>query len=309
MYYPILRGKQFELLALRDLAPHIHPHFVRPILEPVRDNYSALAKTIELLNEHDIQPIVIINPSLGNFVDLKATVSIAEDLTSSYSKPIRFLPCITTKGLDAEKVKALSDSFAQFSIFIEEDYESELFPVLEKALVVITTTRYRKAFHNLNSVVLIEDGFSKQSRNSDYPDRSFFSELHTEYSSTKNVTGFGDYTITGSHYLESGGPAYVVAIHLPYIDSQKEDAMYVRHFRSYDDRSPTQPGEKFGDALRKLVQFTNENPNLVFNTLAIKAFRRLHKEDHFPGLGSVKKLSISHHIETTAMYLSSESNE
>lgn len=39
-------------------------------------------------------------------------------------------------------------------------------------------------------------------------------------------------------------------------------------------------------------------------TGAIKEFRELYAQSHFPGLGYVKKLSMKHHIETLAHYFS-----
>jgi len=40
----------------------------------------------------------------------------------------------------------------------------------------------------------------------------------------------------------------------------------------------------------------------VLETAAVKEFRDLYKRKHFPGLGYIKKLSMSHHIETLATY-------
>ncbi|EHR6735441.1 sce7725 family protein [Vibrio parahaemolyticus] len=85
-------------------------------------------------------------------------------------------------------------------------------------------------------------------------------------------------------------------------DPDEFNAMYVKHFKSYDDKSPTRPGDKFGDALDKLIDFTNDNPDLFNDTIGLDGFRRLKSEDYFPGLGQIKKLSIQHHIETLSKY-------
>ena len=45
----------------------------------------------------------------------------------------------------------------------------------------------------------------------------------------------------------------------------------------------------------------------VLETSAVKEFRMLHKQGHFPGLGYVKKLSMNHHIETLADYFKTRS--
>lgn len=67
MYFPFIRGKQFELNALRELAPLLNNKIYKPIIEPVRKNLLPLVRTIKELNENNIIPIIIINPNLGDF--------------------------------------------------------------------------------------------------------------------------------------------------------------------------------------------------------------------------------------------------
>ena len=61
MYYPILRGKLNELLALRELAQLELQKFI-PVIEPVKNDIKALVKTIQTLNSNAIEPYIIINP-------------------------------------------------------------------------------------------------------------------------------------------------------------------------------------------------------------------------------------------------------
>ncbi len=304
MYYPILRGKQYELIAIRELAPKLKAEYFRPIIEPVREKFSALSKTIKHLNDNAITPIVIINPSLGDFKDKATDFNITQELDDSIEEKITYLPCISTKNISLDEIKKFING-DEYSIFVEEGLNKELLPVLNNAEIVISNQYHRAAFNNVKEVVIIDDNFKKAVRNSDYPDKSFYSETHTDYK-RKNITGFGNYTITGSEYTETGGPAYVVTVHLSYIEPDEFDAMYLKHFKSYDDESPTQPGKKFGDALDSLIKFNDSHPQLLEETLGLKGFIDLHSRDHFPGLGQVKKLSILHHIETTCLYLEKE---
>ena len=50
MYYPYLRGRQFELLALRDFAESLQGSAsqVFPIIEPVRENKNSLKRRLQL---------------------------------------------------------------------------------------------------------------------------------------------------------------------------------------------------------------------------------------------------------------------
>jgi hypothetical protein len=59
MYYPILRGKQFELAALREMTEVLRNDLVRPIIEPVRTDHAVLIRTVTALNDVGITPIVM----------------------------------------------------------------------------------------------------------------------------------------------------------------------------------------------------------------------------------------------------------
>ena len=160
---------------------------------------------------------------------------------------------------------------------------------------------YRKHFNN-SIRVLIRDGFKKRSANRLHPDIELFSDLHATYVD-EGMNGFGDFLIVGDDYSESGGPAYSVAIHLTFIDSDKDEAMYVHHFKSIRFDTPTDPAGKFAEALEKLVAEVDRPGSFIVPTSATNEFGVLHLAGHFPGLGYVKKLSMKHHIETLAHYL------
>jgi hypothetical protein len=116
------------------------------------------------------------------------------------------------------------------------------------------------------------------------------------------MDGFGDFLIVGDEFSESGGPAYAIAIHLTFIDNDKEDEMWIHHFLSERQDTPKDPAGKFAEALARMVKVLNKPNSKILETQAVKEFRKLHKEGHFPGLGHVKKLSMNHHIDTLAHY-------
>ena len=94
-----------------------------------------------------------------------------------------------------------------------------------------------------------------------------------------------------------------MAIHLTFIDPEKDDVMYIYHFVSDTRDTPTDPAGKFAQALKKLIDKLESGKSKLHETSAIQEFRELHAKGHFPGLGYVKKLSMKHHIETLAHYL------
>jgi hypothetical protein len=159
---------------------------------------------------------------------------------------------------------------------------------------------YRKHFDQSRRI-LVKDGFKRQ-RNADYPLIEEFSDLHVTYCD-RGMDGFGDFLMVGDVYSEGGGPAYAVAIHLTFIDKDKDNVMYIYHFVSETKHTPTDPAGKFGQALTKLIEKLDTGNSKLLKTNAIEEFRDLHAKGHFPGLGYVKKLSMKHHIETLADYV------
>ena len=158
---------------------------------------------------------------------------------------------------------------------------------------------YRKHFTGRDRI-LLRDGFERR-RNADHPTIEEFSDLHVTFGE-EGMDGFGDFLIVGDDYSEGGGPAYAVAIHLTFIDPDKDDAMFIYHFVSRRKDTPTDPAGKFAEALEKMITKLNEKGCKIQETSAVHEFRDLHAKKHFPGLGYVKKLSMKHHIETLADY-------
>ncbi|MGE8179041.1 sce7725 family protein [Pseudomonas fluorescens] len=301
MYFPILKGKQNELIALRELSANISAQYIRPVIEPVRENISPLKRTIQQLAENEIVPLVVINPSLGDYAG-------GEDLISSLLEEEEgaYLPCVKIKNPQDVAAINLFQSFdGRAAAYLESSVDRALVNIVNQSMyTLVNQTRVSSAaFAELRNKVVYGDCFKKEVKNSDYAEESLFSGMHTEYRRLDNVVGFGDFTILSEDYSESGGPAYVVAVHLSYINRDEYDAMHVRHFSSYDDRTPTNPGGKFMDALNKLVQYVRANPGKFTETTGLGEFFNLHGSRHYPGLGHVKKISIKHHIETTCSYI------
>ena len=67
MYFPYLRGRQNELLCLRELleADRLYSSII-PIIEPVRCS-STFFTTIKKFTEADRKIIIIMNPKVGKF--------------------------------------------------------------------------------------------------------------------------------------------------------------------------------------------------------------------------------------------------
>lgn len=310
MYHPYFRGKQFELITIREMAELLAKKRFVPVIEPVRESLGGLKKTLSAICAAGGRAIVIVNPYHGDHQEdgasitsllqegfigvdnISAGILLRSDMTveqamACYGEHADHRPVLVHAGFTAPKALAaeLEDGMPSLTNVFVEDHAKLL---------------YRKHFDQSRRI-LVRDGFKRQ-RNADYPEMEEFSDLHVTYDDL-GMAGFGDFLMVGDAYSEGGGPAYAVAIHLTFIDPDKDDVMYIYHFVSDTKDTPTDPAGKFAQALAKLIAKLNSGTSHILETKAINEFRELHAKGHFPGLGYVKKLSMKHHIETLANYL------
>lgn len=300
MYYPILRGKLNELLALRELANLSVDKKFCPVIEPVRNSLAPLFRTIKELNDKEIVPLIFMNPTVGDLV------GCSQDIISEFEKEeeLRYIPIFAVSdGVD--DISSLISKFKEYALFLVDGLNTSIIEESSKATLTFTSsTTAPNLIKRLSNVVLYDDFFKKQKRNADYPIESPFSSLHTYYNDFGNITGFGDYTILSEEYSESGGPAYVVTIHITYINSEKFNEAFIRHYSSdYESNTPANPGKKFIEALGKFITEKRSGKINFLDTSASQDFEKIYDAQHFPGLGQVKKISIMHHIETINDYL------
>ena len=149
----------------------------------------------------------------------------------------------------------------------------------------------------------MEDRFLSEARNADYAkvdDQTFSNDFFYYYDD--NFEGFSDFSIVGNEYNESGFAPFAVAIHIVY-KGKEDDELRIHHFVSDSNEDINNPQKKFYQALCKLVNFPSLKED-VNSTYAIEEFRRIYENETYPGLGTIKKLSIMHHIELVSKLLS-----
>jgi len=311
MYFPYLRGKQFELLAVRETARTLSDASFVPIIEPVKSSFASLSRALDAIVDAGGRAAVVANPRYGALSADSAEVM--EFLGARYAggESIRPALLLGAAATDDEIRGALVDLLPSSPVLIHDGYANAdlILNVLGDELELTTnvfnygktSTLYRRHFAGAERV-LLRDGF-EQRRNADYDPVDYFSDLHITYEE-QNVDGFGDFLIVGDNFSEGGGPAYAVAIHLTFVDYERDGAMYVYHFVSDTNDTPTDPAGKFRQALEKLMATLDSGNSKLFESTGITEFRRLYADAHFPGLGVVKKLSMVHHIETLAAFAS-----
>lgn len=87
MYFPYLRGKQFELIALRELSTLMSSKSekISPIIEPVKGS-STLKSTLKELVAKNINFNFILNPRVGSFVNyFDALLEILKENINGYT--------------------------------------------------------------------------------------------------------------------------------------------------------------------------------------------------------------------------------
>lgn len=308
MYYPFLRARQFELIALRELAIEgATQGIITPILEPVKESHNNLNLAYKVFLEKKQDAFIIVNPIVGEFSgDNKHYLEYLNNLDESVFKPAfhyrnnsNFInESITQYGLtncmlicqndlreDDVNFQKLAESKAISFINIED-------PGRNRAL-----NRYISSLNK--TYIRLDDLFEKQARNSDFLDmrEHRFSEEHLHYQ-REGYQGFSDYTVLPSEYIDGGSTPRAVVIHLTYLNGHNQ--IWIRHFTSDTNDSIANVQGKFAEAATKAVRYCRENS---LTNSAINELETYFDEEHYPGLGTVKKLSIKNHLLVLSSYL------
>lgn len=309
MYYPYFRGKQYELVLIKEQAQLLADNKMIPIIEPVKLNLNPLERALVSLHEADANYILIANPANGDFINNSTPLF---EFIQSLDKENITVGLIVKEGSSLSEFERLIDMYSDFPIaIIHQGFTKgkELSDLIKSKshyniplniFVSLESNKlYQKHFKNIGERIWIRDAFNKR-KNANYPENEHFSELHLTYED-EGMDGFGDFLTVGDDYSESGGPAWAVAIHMTYCNSEQD--MYIKHYVSDRQDDNKDAGGKFLEALNYLV--ADENKNKFFNTKASEEYLELHKKQLFRGLGYAKKLSMQNHLEIIAQFLES----
>lgn len=312
MYFPYLRGRQFELIGLRELIEmNLINDLIVPIIEPVKLS-STLINTIDTYIKRKHYLCVVRNPLVGSF---SKSMRNAKKDTRDYKCKEAFNSLFINKYI-IKSINVSEHLIEQVDNWLQQGYKPNEWMVVNsnRALLTLyeqvfnkTAPKYtlipdKNAFRRkvLGNQVLLEDKFEKQARNKDYEKLTDepFSEDHLDYKED-NYVGFSDYSIVGNEYIEAGFAPMAVVIHIVYF--RNDSSLWVKHFVSDSNEDLSDPAGKFYEAVTKLYEWYQKNP--IELTYGLKTFLDHYKNQTYPGLGSVKKLSIMHHLELMNKYL------
>lgn len=297
-YFPFLRGKQNELLAVSRLVARIvQSGRIIPIIEPVNDN-ATTQNSIRQFLEQSMSFLFISNPihgattntagqllqglmgsSAGNsvipalYIDQATPRQAIETFKRTYASKFRL--ALIYRGEPQTKIK-------------EDEFEHHVF----------MPNRVRRQYRNAISPrrrVIIDDPFYRRSRNAEYPNHpEVFTDMNTPGGNREKVD-FGDFSIVGDYFADGGGPAHAVALHHIHFRSNSSFSLDLTHFVS--DRTTLtvdRPGktlEAIGHLVKALRGLT---PN---DTEACREYREIRRSGSARSLGYMKRLAIQHHLE------------
>lgn len=310
MYFPYLRGRQFELLALRELleAGRISDRII-PIIEPIKPS-ATLLKTIKTFVDRNREIAVVFNPAVGDFdnklTEMKRENSkVANELSEILETNDKLIKSYIMNKRIVKDLRGRDDLDRCLIINQERDCLDYFLDVFDSVLPRFALIPDERGFKRIipDMKVLFEDNFKKKSRNIDYINNldEFFSDSHKFYKK-EDFVGFSDYSVVGEEFNESGFAPVAVAIHIVYFNAKEE--LRIHHFVSDSNEGIEDPGGKFGEALEKLVSWCTEND--IQETLGLEGFYDCYRSGKYPGLGTVKKYSIMHHIELVSDFLGGE---
>ena len=309
MYYPLLRARQFELIALRELAIEgITQGYIMPILEPVKESQNNLNLACRVFQQQNQRAYLLVNPEVGdlsgdndNFLEYiigqeesilipafhyQNNANYIRQSINDYNLTDCMIICKNDVSVDDRDFTNLVQQEEVRSVNVED-------PGRNRAL-----DRFLRGLNK--NYIRLDNFFEKQLRNSDFLNiqEHRFSEEHLYYSD-EGFIGFSDYTILPSEYSDGGSTPRAVVIHLTFLNDQNQ--IRIRHFTSDSNDSIANVQGKFAEVALKAVTYCREN-NLT-NT-AIQELENYFDEEHYPGLGIVKKISIKNHILIVQEYLS-----
>lgn len=302
MYYPYLRGKQFELLALREFVDlYSNNCNIFPVIEPVKTSFNSMKIALNKFIKENIFFAVVLNPQIGDLV--RRTNLILEELQNELSDRDRWMPTfivnnkptfiqrLITNG-DFQRVMLICSE----SVNIDDPEFIDLIklPSVSKVLISGDNRSLKRKLDSLGKeIIRFDDQFKAQKKNADYIDvlEERFTEEHCYYLKD-GFQGFSDYTVLSSDYSDGGRLPYAVAIHLTY--QKNADEIWVRHFVSDTNDDNTNIQKKFGEAAKKAVEFFGE---IGYSNEAINELAKYFEHAQYPGLGVLKKISIKSHIE------------
>lgn len=289
MYIPYFRGKQFDLLALKEsVTDGLLAKGTVPLIEPVRDS-AHLRKTLEAFIENKQEILVIDNPEVGQVQRGVTKIHEIKDLFESpYVTPVYLL------NHSFNPAWIIQEDFIFLSKSYLKDILADVSGYRPRCHIITDSARLRKAVRD--NRVLLTDPFTRLNHGADYLELEdeFYSD-DSKYFLEDDYIGYSNYGIDGEAYYDKGFPSRSILLHILYLDRYK--SVRIKHFVSDSNDSAANPAGKFFEALKKLMEWHSRYEKEVPLTKGLKELLSYHERGIYPGTGIIKKLSVMHQLE------------
>ena len=310
MYLPFLRGKLYELKAIKEYIDEgygkEYGRHIMPIIEPVKKDIRPLMSCIEAMEEVGMPFAIVLNSRTGDYQ--RASFDIPLFLSYEKMRGV-WTPAFEVNGnANVETILSLIreyrfvDVMLVFFSIVDLEDERIIELVNDKAVKYIAAMNLTQRPPDIaeligtgKEIITIEDCFQEKSPNNAYRDAldEFFSDTFSYYKSLFGLFGFSDFTALGRNYRERGALPQVVAIHMTYRKSDKK--INVHHFLSDSRNGANDIRSEFREANAKIPPFYEDKPStLAVDQIIAKGY---------PGLGAIKKYSIKNHFELMSRIL------
>ena len=287
MYYPYFRGKQFDLLALRQLseAGKLSP-VIQPVIEPVKDN-PALGKLLLQFNNVNQPYFLIDNPQAGDFLTLAGQEKLQQ-----------------LNGLKTHIITEPVKSVTEYPLLIAQSaavLQDADFPTFE--IPTIAPLEFRLLQHVKGPKIVLEDNFLRLRASSyrEIPDE-VFTLSHLTYQK-RGFVGFSDFSIDSRLYYEQNYPTKEIVLHLVYFAEQEQ--LRIHHFVSPAEELPD-----FATRFMAVMAEVSQFPAFLSNdTLGLEILKQSYAKGKFPGMGVLRKACVMHHLELMSRFFEKKTKE
>ncbi|MFT8338827.1 sce7725 family protein [Schleiferilactobacillus harbinensis] len=280
-YWPLLRGRQFDLLALQLLTQeNLLTDRIVPIIEPIRDA-AVLPRLLKLRNRAGLPTVVIQNPSVGTYgldnqkrYPLTAALANPQVLQGWWWRPELAVPPNQMLLLDDPQLLPPADIIRQ-----------------ARYLVVPSDPRILHAVQHPRRIFL-HDPWPRVWRTQEfgqYADTPLLAEQH--WAAAHGFVGISDYSLSGAPYFDKGWAQGTIALHIAYF---RDGGVWLHHFLPPAASGPQ--AVQFQRLQAELRRWLASHRHSILWDAPLRELLHYGDIDHYPGLGVIKKLSVAHQI-------------
>ena len=289
------------MLALREFAQNFpRAQKIVPVIEPVKTSFNSLKIAVETMLRHELIFALVLNPNDGDF--RTEDKDVFSEITSLHTSD-KWVPAFVFNGAGSEIVSKIDFyGFKEAMIIFKDGVDANNFDISflddDRIMYIVNgdpdSRAVRKYLSRLPNkrIIRLDNCFNERPRNVDYLKNidEKFTEAHRTFIED-GFYGFSDYVTLPKRFIDSGMLPYAVAIHLTY--EKNEDEIYVHHFMSETNDDQSNISKKFDEAAKKIEPFFLDKEH----TDAVDELIDINKQEKYPGLGVIKKLSIKNHLE------------